>query len=159
MPWHTYGIFKFLGQVTPNKLVSLEQFQIGGASTVRGYQQGLLIGDSGWVGSLEWHIPLRFLPLPEDVKIFKTRYNLRDAVELVAFSDIGGVYSNGSRSSVNPQINRVVNKAFLGCVGAGLRIKLTRFIAARLDLGVPYLRVGGDKTAAWFNFGLESNLF
>jgi hemolysin activation/secretion protein len=159
LPWQTYGVFKIMGQATPNKLVSLEQFQIGGSSSVRGYQQGLLIGDSGFTGSVEWRIPLRFLPLPENLKLFKTYYNLKSGVEFVTFSDFGGVWGNGAYTSVNPQSNSITKKAFLGSVGAGLRLRLTRFISARLDLGVPYVRVVGDKTAAWLHFGLESNLF
>jgi hemolysin activation/secretion protein len=159
LPWQTYGIFKIMGQITRNPLVSLEQFQIGGASTVRGYKQGLLLGDSGFATSAEWHIPLRVWPLPEQIKILKNQYNLRNNIELVAFADNGGVFGNGPKVNVNPLSNHNTNNAFLGSVGAGLRVNLTRLIAARLDLGVPYIRLRGDKTAAWFHFGFESRIF
>ena len=62
LPWSTYGVFKGLFQYTPDSLVSLEQFQVGGAATVRGYQEGRLISDSGFVLSGEWHVPAFFFP-------------------------------------------------------------------------------------------------
>lgn len=157
LPWNTYGIIKLMGQMTPSRLVSLEQFQIGGASTVRGYQQGLLIGDSGFASSVEWHIPLRFLP--EEVTLLKRSFKTSNSIELVAFADNGGVFGNGLYANVNPQSNHSKKNAFLGSVGAGLRLNLSRLVAAKFDLGIPYQRVRGDKTAAWFHFGLESRLF
>ncbi len=36
-----------------------EQFQLGGHYTVRGFREGLLIGDSGYLASLELRMPLR----------------------------------------------------------------------------------------------------
>jgi outer membrane protein assembly factor BamA len=119
----------------------------------------LLIGDSGFVSSFEWHVPLSFLPLPEQISLFRKRYNPRNSIELVAFADNGGVFGTGRRTNVNHQSNHIVNQAFLGSVGAGLRVNLTRFIAARLDLGIPYIHIRGDKTAAWFHFGFESRIF
>lgn len=41
-------------QQTPHALVSAEQFGIGGAGTVRGYQERELVGDQGLSASLEW---------------------------------------------------------------------------------------------------------
>lgn len=34
-----------------------EQFQLGGTATVRGYEEGLLIGDRGWLASAEYQFP------------------------------------------------------------------------------------------------------
>lgn len=45
-------------QLTPDLLLSLEQFSLGGVDTVRGYQQNQLVADNGLLASLEFRIPL-----------------------------------------------------------------------------------------------------
>lgn len=48
-------------QHSPHALISAEQFGIGGASTVRGYQERELVGDRGAATSVEWSTSL---PMP-----------------------------------------------------------------------------------------------
>ncbi len=45
-------------QVADDSLLGLEQFAIGGHSTVRGYRENYLVRDSGVIGSVEVRIPL-----------------------------------------------------------------------------------------------------
>jgi hemolysin activation/secretion protein len=45
-------------QLTPDSLLPLEQFSIGGIDTVRGYRQNQRVGDNGLVGSLEVALPI-----------------------------------------------------------------------------------------------------
>ena len=45
-------------QLTPNPLLTLEQFSVGGVDTVRGYRQNQLVTDNGILGSLEVRLPL-----------------------------------------------------------------------------------------------------
>jgi hemolysin activation/secretion protein len=45
-------------QLTPNSLLSLEQFSLGGVDTVRGYRHNQLVADNGILASLEFRIPL-----------------------------------------------------------------------------------------------------
>ncbi|MGK5094232.1 ShlB/FhaC/HecB family hemolysin secretion/activation protein [Deltaproteobacteria bacterium TL4] len=54
-------LFRLDTQNTKDALLSLEQFAIGGASTVRGYRENYQTGDNAVFSSLEWRIPL--LPL------------------------------------------------------------------------------------------------
>ncbi|MGD9581356.1 MAG: ShlB/FhaC/HecB family hemolysin secretion/activation protein, partial [Vampirovibrionia bacterium] len=56
------GIFRGAVQLTDDRLPPVEQFQIGGSSTVRGYSEGLLLGDNGYFLSAELRFPLMFLP-------------------------------------------------------------------------------------------------
>jgi hemolysin activation/secretion protein len=67
-------------QLADRPLVPVEQFSIGGTSTVRGYRQDALLGDSGVLGSIELHFP-----------IVSTRTM---ELQLIPFFDIGYVWSN-----------------------------------------------------------------
>ena len=155
LPWQTYGIFKAIGQVTPNRLLSLEQFQLGGATTVRGYSEGRLIGDSAFLLSGEWRLPWRFLPDSWHV----SDYKLKDNIEFVAFTDLGEVFDNHAFSGVNAKSGKVTSEAFIMSVGGGLRIRLAKYLNARLDVGIPLVRQSPDKNAARLHFGFESRLF
>lgn len=45
-------------QIADSSLLGLEQFSIGGHSTVRGYRENLLVRDNGLIGSLEFRLPV-----------------------------------------------------------------------------------------------------
>jgi hemolysin activation/secretion protein len=45
-------------QLTPDPLLPMEKFVVGGADTVRGYRENQLVRDNGLVGSLEFRIPI-----------------------------------------------------------------------------------------------------
>lgn len=51
-------------QLAGRSLLPLEKFAVGGADTVRGYREGLLVRDNGLVASVEYRHPLFRLPLP-----------------------------------------------------------------------------------------------
>lgn len=155
LPFGTYGILKMQGQATPDRLFSLEQMQIGGAASVRGYQEGRLIGDKGFMASAEWRIPLKFLP--ETMKL--GRYKLNKNLELVTFFDAGGVFDNHASSGVNSQSGRRQPHGYLMGTGIGLRAALTRFLAARIDVGFPLIKQQPDRDSARVHFGVESRLF
>ncbi len=44
-------------QLANDPLLSMEQFAVGGAGSVRGYRNNLLVRDNGWVSSLEFRVP------------------------------------------------------------------------------------------------------
>jgi hemolysin activation/secretion protein len=70
---------RFGMQLTPDALLPVEQFDIGGIDTVRGYANNLRIGDNGIVGTNETF----------------------GVIELVHFFDIGTVWNN-KLATVNP---------------------------------------------------------
>ena len=115
----TYFLMRAGGQMASQTLPSLEQYQIGGLRTVRGYQEGALIGDIGQYASLEYHFPL---PMPTD------RWNLDKRFELIAFIDEGSIktYKGGWH-----------RQNFLLGTGAGLRVRLTEYLNIQTDLGFP----------------------
>lgn len=155
MPFGTYAIMKLQGQATPDRLFSLEQMQIGGSASVRGYQEGRLIGDKGWLASVEWRAPLRFLP--DSLKI--GRYKLNQNLEFVTFFDAGGVYANNASLGVNAQSGKLQTRGYLMGTGVGLRARITRFLAARVDVGFPLIKQAPDLDSARVHFGVESRLF
>ena len=51
-------ITRLASQLTPDSLLSIEQFALGGLKSVRGYEQNQQIGDNGILSSVELRIPL-----------------------------------------------------------------------------------------------------
>lgn len=149
LPWNTYAIFRALGQLSPDRLVSAEQFQAGGAFTVRGYREGVIAGDNGVVLSAEWRMP--FFLVPKTCRIPGTDYTLRDNVQVVTFVDYGAINVN------KPAAGVARNEDILGA-GFGLRFKLTRFLTGRMDVAFPLIDIADDHMGR-VHFGLESNLF
>lgn len=115
----SYFLFRAGGQMTSRGLPAIEQYQIGGLRTIRGYQEGALIGDIGQFSSLEYHFPL---PMPTD------KWNLDKRFELVGFIDQGSIKSfEGGWHSRN----------FLLGAGTGLRAHLTESLGVQMDIGFP----------------------
>ena len=148
MPWNSFAIIRATGQASPDRLLSVEQFQGGGAFTVRGYLEGQSIGDNGIIGSAEWRIPAYIFP--KTWKLPHTNYTLRDNIQLVTFIDYGAFFVNKSGRSQHRQV--------LMGTGVGVRVNLTRFLAGRLDLGIPLANVP-DNQYPRIHFGIESRLF
>jgi len=105
-------------QLTPDSLLPLEQFSIGGIDTVRGYNQNQLVTDNGVIGSIEFRFPV-------------VRDNrLIGNIQLVPFFDVGTGWNNQG-GTPSPS-------TLLG-IGLGLRWQLNRNIEARLDYGIPLI--------------------
>jgi hemolysin activation/secretion protein len=145
------GLFRLQGQYSPNSLVSSEQIQAGGAYTVRGYREGTLIGDSGLVGSAEFRFPLFFLP-KDTMMPWAHDVSWRDAIQLVAFTDMGMTFVN--RPAPGVDANDVLWSA-----GLGLRAMLSKSITARVDVGMPILTQPGNQNSPRIHFGFETQLF
>jgi hemolysin activation/secretion protein len=118
------GVARVGTQLTPNSLLPLEQFSIGGVDTVRGYRQNQRVGDNGAIGSLEVRIPV--FSGPEWLGV----------VEVAPFVDAGIVWNN---SGSIPSPNTLVS------TGLGLRWNGPHF-SARVDWGLPLTDAddGGD---------------
>lgn len=105
-------------QVTDYKLISGEQFGVGGAASVRGYTERAIAGDQGYSGNLELYTPelAGLVSLPAG-------YGMRGVV----FYDAGQIYNHGPARQRQQHISSV---------GAGLRFNIQRDLSARLDFGV-----------------------
>ncbi|RUT00824.1 hypothetical protein DSM106972_072330 [Dulcicalothrix desertica PCC 7102] len=100
-------------QLTPNSLLSLERFSIGGVGTVRGYRQNQITSDNGILASVEYSFPL----LP----------NLRN-LQFTPFFELGYGWNNRGE---NPQQN------FIASFGSSLRWEITPSFDITIDYGIP----------------------
>ena len=150
MPFQTLGLLKINYQASPDRLVSSEQFQLGGAYTVRGYKEGALIGTSGLITNAEWYWPCPFIP--KSLRIPFSGESVRAGTQLVGFVDFGANW-------VNKPVNRAERSDYLLSTGLGLRVHLTKHLTGRLDLGIPLLRQGRNTLNPRLHFGLQSELF
>ena len=130
LPWGIVGTIKAGGQYSPDNIAYVEQYQIGGISSVRGYSESLLMAPSAYYTSLEMLFPIPFLPETINVP-FSTSgstFRLRDSVKFAAFLDHGGIfYHEGKAHKEN----------FLLSDGVGLRIAINKYLSARLYVGFP----------------------
>ncbi len=122
-------------QLTGDKLVSLEQFSLGGSTTVRGYPESEFVRDQGFVGSLELRVPILRTVRGEDL------------LQVATFVDYGQSWNSGT--TFGPQ--------GIGSVGVGVRLRpfsgilLTGYWGARLrDVPEPdnYLQKAGVSLSA-----------
>jgi hemolysin activation/secretion protein len=75
-------IFRTDVQLTNGPLLSLEQFSVGGARTVRGYRKNLLVRDNALVSSVELRIPILRTALGEDI------------LQIAPFADFGHAWND-----------------------------------------------------------------
>ena len=108
-------------QLTPNSLLPIEQFELGGIDTVRGYPKNFRVGDNGLVGSVE----MRFSLLNDD------EFGL---VELSPFIDVGTVWNNQTE---------VISPNTLASPGLELRWQIDNF-NVRSSYGIPL--VGDERS-------------
>lgn len=117
-------------QLADRSLVALEQFAVGGQSTVRGYRQDALLADNGAFASVELQLPIGRSP----TSVF----------QVAPFIDAGTVW-NKSQQSGNTSNT-------LLATGLGLQWRTER-LSARIDWGIPLLNIAGSKNS-WQDNGL-----
>lgn len=106
-------------QLTPDTLLPVEQFVIGGGQSVRGYRQNILAGDNGVRLSIEDRITVDRNVAGES------------ALQLVPFLDFGAVFNTDD----NPNELSQENTVLVG-VGAGIIWRPVRSLSLRVDYGI-----------------------
>lgn len=127
-------------QISPQPLISNEQFTIGGVDTVRGYLESAAAGDSGIAITLEATTPSFAKRVSESL----------DDLRLVAFVDGGAV-------EVQAPISAVDQYSLAGA-GLGLRLKGWHGLTAGLDWAVALKELGATKQGdnrVYFKLGYE----
>lgn len=116
------AIARVAAQLTPDSLLPLEQFSIGGIDTVRGYRTSQRVGDNGIAGTVEL-----WLPIVRDPGGF-------GLLQVVPFIDAGTIWSNSSNETTSAD-------GTLLSTGLGLRWQLNDSLSASLDWGVPLISI------------------
>lgn len=115
------SIARVAAQLTPDSLLPLEQFSLGGVDTVRGYRQNQRVADNGVTGSLEIRVPIIRSP------------DKFGTVQLAPFLDLGRVWNSSESPIASPRT--------LISTGIGLRWQFDPYFSARLDWGFPLISV------------------
>ncbi len=120
----TQLIFRTDMQFTPDPLLPLEKFSVGGVNSVRGYREGLMVRDNGLVSSIEMRLPIFRIPLPE---ISRTTDD--GTVQLCFFGDWGWA-ENRDMETPDP-------RSISSC-GLGFRWDPSQKIHSEIYWGIPF---------------------
>lgn len=112
-----FVLFRGQAQYALGPLAVAEQYSVGGSDTVRGYQQSEVLGDSGWVLSAEFRVPLN-------------GRNAKNSVQGAFFFDTGFTSLRNAQPGETPQRH-------LTGAGVGVRANLGSSTSLRVDLGFP----------------------
>lgn len=155
LPFNSMGIFRISGQFTPDTLLPSEQILLGGMNTVRGFSEGLLVGDVGYNAGFEIRKGISILP---DINIpykknKKLTIKLKNKIQLAAF------YDQGLAKTIHNK-KRLSYTNFLQGVGIGLRCSLSKFLMGNIDLGIPLGKKRSlNQKSVQLHFSLSSSLF
>lgn len=136
-------------QWSPDDLLpSSEQFQVGGMSSVRGYPEGLLIGDKGYFGSAEFTFPVSAADLVDPASNpFTQRWRG------VLFFDHGAAFPfKGNNESIN-------SDDFITSAGGGVSINLGKKLQGRVLLGFPLGERDDGEDDPRLHFYLQTQAF
>ncbi|MCA9788977.1 MAG: ShlB/FhaC/HecB family hemolysin secretion/activation protein [Cyanobacteria bacterium HKST-UBA06] len=138
-----YLITRAQGQISPQNLPGLNQYQVGGAFQGRGFREGVLIADNGFFLSSELRFPMFFLP-----------QKVRKGWQGLVFLEHGGTVITGNNFS--PRASGTEDT--LTSIGTGFRGSLSKYITMRGDLGI-VMNGPDDQPDARFHFGINAALF
>ncbi len=143
-------------QVIPNKRIVpyIDQMIAGGAATVRGYSEGLLIGRSGYILSAEMLFPI----LPRTIKNKdKTKEYpfLGTFMKGFVFADHAGIFPYKGTGLGKEGYNQ---NDFLMSIGGGIRINLPKDMSLRLSWGFPLMNNNHEEADKWGRFHFELSI-
>jgi len=92
MPFSSSLLWKNSGQYSNYNLAASEQFQIGGATSVRGYPPAEHAGDKGIYTSMEWSFPPYFTS--KNLNVPFTKEKIYDSTRFVLFYDWATTHVN-----------------------------------------------------------------
>lgn len=123
-------------QLTPDSLLPLERFSVGGPDTVRGYAQNQIVTDNAVIGSVELRIPLSAIP---------------SELQLIPFIDVGTGWNNQTE---NPS-----SSVLLG-TGLGVQWQPWSDTSLRLTYGLPLIAVSNrgsslQENGIYFSFSYQ----
>ena len=155
LPMNQLIIMQVNGQYANRHMFASEAFQVGGMSSVRGYDEGYYIGDYGMTASVEYRVPL--------IPGLKGKYKfISDSIQLAGFYDFGWLGNRYQGDSWGNYPNGRTD--YLMAAGPGIVVKLTKYLSANLYWGFPIGKAtrnyagARDTTNCRFHFTLTSNV-
>ncbi|MCM2679613.1 ShlB/FhaC/HecB family hemolysin secretion/activation protein [Echinimonas agarilytica] len=125
-----------------NNLPGGQAFQIGGAATVRGYEEGLVSGDEGFLLNFELQ---HSIPQPR----LAASLNTPVTFTAFAFMDRGGAYRYRPEGPSHRKGDQ------LGSVGVGFNLSASRVFQATFTLGFPVLENVHDQDNGRAHFNIS----
>ena len=148
LPWRMMGIFSVNGQWTNRNAWYSERLQIGGISSVRGFEEGYFLRDYGATASVELRAPVPFLNrLPQKLRF------IDDSIRLAAVCDAGMF---GTHQKL--VLDGAGRSDFVMSVGGGLVLKMTRYLSGNVYIGVPIVNRPDDASKLRVHFMITSNI-
>lgn len=133
--WSSNLLLRTGGQWSRDTLASVEEFRLGGVTTVRGYPESDSLGDYGYNFSAEFNTAIPFLPAAWKIPFTNKKWT--DSLRAVAFIDGGETFLRERLSSTS------IKQSFLLGTGGGLRFNLDQNLSVQVDLGFP---IGDDSS-------------
>jgi len=135
-----YQVVPGMGHWSSSKNVPyIDQFQAGGMATVRGYDEGMMIGKNGFFTSAELMFPL----LPRQITSPRSGEKvpfIGKFIKGAVFADVGGVFPQvGSNLDDLYKAPGHHGSYFMASVGMGLRVQLPFDLTGRLYWGYPLI--------------------
>jgi hemolysin activation/secretion protein len=151
LPRNNILMLRLYGMLSPNAMPTAEQMQIGGAYSVRGYTEGVLLGDRGINLTIEDRFPVPFLG-----RIAPT---LAERLQMAAFVDFGHAVIDSSNTNF---LNSGSASTTLLGAGFGLRARLSQYLQGFVDVGFGLLNRDSiepnAQPTARVHFGVRSDL-
>lgn len=134
-------------QIADRPIPAVEQFSLGGESTIRGYRRDALLADNGFLGSIELLWPLYRTPKRHGI------------LHIVPFFDVGTVWNNSDGQQSFPLIANT-----LASTGIGVQWQWKNRFNVKFDWAVPLLPIEsplGNRTLQenGFHLSIKTNLF
>lgn len=125
----SYVMVRATGQIASDRLLSPEQFTIGGYYSVRGYPVAERIGDNGYAVTAEL-----VAPIPSSEKAPFSSVSWKEMVQVAVFMDHGGTFAAPISAAQG-------GFGYLTGAGAGLRINLPLGLREPADRGALSLKI------------------
>lgn len=122
LPWDFSWMIRGLYQLSEANLLGSEQLGLGGASTVRGYEEREANGDSGYLVSTEIRTP------PVSLGSLVGLEKASDQLQFLGFWDYGAAENYALLPREDPSV-------LLSSVGPGLRYTINPWLSVRFDYG------------------------
>jgi hemolysin activation/secretion protein len=120
------------GQYTRDQLIPGEQFAVGGATTVRGFQEREIANDVGYFYNVELYTP-----------------DLCSAIRSIAAQCQALAFADGARLSRNEALPGEDTGGSIGSVGVGMRMSIEPHLTVRLDVAQVINAGGSEAKGDW----------